>query len=124
MSPIEFERVDGVQIAHVREDIDAANVTALHDQLAEALGPDTFGLIVDLSEVRYLDSAGLDMLLRLGDRLGYRRARLSLVIPADSQLNKLVAIVGLPEALDIHPSLAGALGRLREDRASPSPPRD
>ncbi len=108
MSPLNIERIDGVPIAHIHEDIDAANATATQQQLADALGPDASSLIVDLSETRYLDSAGIDMLLRLSDRLDHRRAKLILVIPDTSQLKRLVTIVGLSDAIAIHPSLPEA----------------
>jgi anti-anti-sigma factor len=104
MSPLNIERIDGVPIAHIHEDIDAANATATQQQLADALGPDASSLIVDLSETRYLDSAGIDMLLRLSDR----RAKLILVIPDTSQLKRLATIVGLSDAIAIHPRLPEA----------------
>lgn len=109
MSPLEIERIDGVPVARVHEDVDAANATATQQQLAEALGPDASSLVVDLSEARYLDSAGIDMLLRLGDRLDHRRAKLVLVIPDASQLKRLATIVGLPDAIAVRPSLQEAL---------------
>jgi anti-anti-sigma factor len=109
MSPLDFERIDEVLVAHVNEDIDAANAATTQQQLADALGPDACALIVDLSDTRYLDSAGIDMLLRLSDRLDHRRAKLILVIPDTSQLKRLAAIVGLPEAITIHPTLPAAL---------------
>lgn len=116
MSPLDIERIDGVPIAHVREDIDAANVTSTQQQLGDALGPDASSLIIDLSDTRYLDSAGIDMLLRLSDRLEHRRAKLILVIPETSQIQRLATIVGLPDAIAIHPSLAQAL-----QQAAPRP---
>jgi anti-anti-sigma factor len=109
MSPLDFQRVDGVPVAHVNEDIDAANARITQERLADALGPDASSLVVDLSETRYLDSAGIDMLLRLGDRLDHRRAKLILVIPDTSQLKRLVSIVGLPAAIAIQPTLLAAL---------------
>lgn len=108
MSALRVERVDGVPIAHVGEDIDAANAAAVHAKLVDTLGPQDNSLIVDLSQTRYLDSAGLDMLLRLGDRLDHRRAALMLVIPESSQLNRLAAIVGLAQVLAIHTTLPAA----------------
>jgi anti-anti-sigma factor len=104
-----MEKIGAVPVAHVDEDIDAANVAAIQLQLADALGPDALSLVVDLSDTRYVDSAGMDMLLRLGDRLDRRRARLILVIPDASQLRRLIAIVGLPEAVAVRSSLAEAL---------------
>jgi anti-anti-sigma factor len=108
MSPLDIQRIDGVPIVHVHQDIDAANATITQQQLADALGPDASSLIVDLSDTRYLDSAGIDMLLRLGDRLDRRRAELILVIPETSQLKRLAAIVGMPDAIAIHPTLTQA----------------
>jgi anti-anti-sigma factor len=105
MSVVEIERVDGVPIARVTADVDAANAATVHDLLADGLGPDTDCLIVDLTETRYLDSAGLDMLLRLAERLSHRRATLMLVIPEGSRLNRLAEIVGLPQAVKVHTSL-------------------
>jgi anti-anti-sigma factor len=109
MSPLDLERIDGVPVVHVNEDIDAANVTITQQRLADALGPDASTLVIDLSGTRYLDSAGIDMLLRLGDRLDHRRAKLILVIPDTSQLKRLASIVGLPDVLAIYPTLTAAL---------------
>lgn len=109
MNPLDIEQVDGVPVARINEDIDAANVSSTQQQLASALGPDALSLVVDLSATRYIDSAGIDMLLRLSDRLDHRRAKLILVIPDTSQLKRLATIVGLPEAIAIRPSLADAL---------------
>jgi anti-anti-sigma factor len=123
MSTLEIERIDGVPIAHVTEDLDAANAATVQQQLADALGADTSTLIVDLSDTRYLDSAGIDMLLRLGDRLDRRRAKLILVIPGASQLTRLAAIVGLPDAIAIHPTLPAALHEAAKQPAQTAEPR-
>jgi anti-anti-sigma factor len=109
MSPLDLERIDEVPIVHVSEDIDAANATTTQQQLADALGPDASSLVIDLSQTRYLDSAGIDMLLRLSDRLDHRRAKLILVIPHTSQLKRLASIVGMPDIIAIHPTIPAAL---------------
>jgi anti-anti-sigma factor len=114
MSPLDLERIDGVPIARVDEDIDAASATVVRHQLDDALDPNASSLIIDLSEASYIDSAGIDMLFRLGDRLDHRRARLILVIPDTSQLKRLVAIVGLPEAIAVQPTLGAARGAAAE----------
>lgn len=121
MSSLDVERIGGVAVARIGEDIDAANVADVERRLADALGPDALHLIVDLSDTRYVDSAGMDMLLRLGERLRQRRARLALVIPEASGLRRLVTIVGLPSAVALHPRLEDAL-RQAEDPES-HPPR-
>jgi anti-anti-sigma factor len=125
MSHLRIEQINGVPVAHIKEDIDAANAAAIQQHLADALGPDALSLVVDLSHTGYVDSAGIDMLLRLSDRLDHRRARLVLVIPETSQLKRLVMIVGLPEAIATRPTLTTALqeatqAQARATGASPS----
>jgi len=114
MSHLDIEQIDGVPVAHIKEDIDAASATAIQQHLADALGPDALSLVVDLSDTGYVDSAGIDMLLRLSDRLDHRRAQLVLVIPETSQLKRLAMIVGLPEAIAIRPTLTDALREATE----------
>lgn len=118
MNDLEIERIDGIPVARINEDLDAANAATVLRRLAEALGPDALSLVVDLSRTGYVDSAGIDMLLRLGDRLDHRRAKLILVIPDSSQLARLFAIIGLPEAIATHPSVDDALLWQRSGRRS------
>jgi anti-sigma B factor antagonist len=109
MSPLKVGQVDGVPVVHVSEDIDAANAASTQRQLADALAPGALSLVVDLSETSYVDSAGIDMLLRFSGRLDQHRAKLILVIPDTSQLRRLATIVGLPEAIATRASLPDAL---------------
>jgi anti-anti-sigma factor len=118
MSGIHVERFDRVPVARPRGDIDAANAAAIREELSACLRPDTDDLVLDLSGTRYLDSAALDMLFRLGERLQQRRARLLLVIPADSQLRRLGEIVGLPQAMPVLDTVPQALADCAEHAAS------
>ena len=127
MSSLDIERIDGVSIAHLAQDIDAANARLTQQQLADALDPDALSLVIDLSDTRYVDSAGIDMLLRLSDRLDHRRVKLVLVIPDTSQLKRLATIVGLADAIDTHPSLPDALreaAKTESQGAAPDPDSD
>lgn len=118
MNPRDTEKVDGVPVAHISDDIDAANAMATQQQLASILNPDALSLIVNLSQARYVDSAGIDMLLRFSDRLGHRRVKLILVIPDASKLRRLATIVGLADAMAIHPDLPAALQEAAEAQAT------
>lgn len=109
MTVLDIEQIEAALVVRVNEDIDAANAPAILRQLADAFGPDALSLVIDFSTTRYVDSAGIDMLLRLSDRLDQRRAKLILVIPDTSQLKRLVALVGLPEAIAVHSDLPNAL---------------
>jgi anti-anti-sigma factor len=121
MSPLDIDHVDGVPVARVGEDIDAASAIAIQQELSGVLGPDALTLVIDLSETGYIDSAGIDMLLRLSDRLAHRRAKLILVMPDASQLTRLATIVGLPDAIPIDPSVEDALRGVARAQADAAP---
>jgi anti-sigma B factor antagonist len=110
VSPLELERAGNATIARPTTDIDASNALDIREQLTDRLAGSLDHLVIDLSQVRYIDSAGLDMLFRLGERLRQRRARLMLVIPAESQLLRLARIVGLPRAMGVFESVEEAAG--------------
>jgi anti-anti-sigma factor len=103
------ERFDRLCVVSQSGDVDAANALAVHDELVHCMGPETDRLVVDLGDTRFIDSAGLDMFMRLSERLSERRVRLVLVIPPDSALRRLAEIVGLEQAISLCSSLDEAL---------------
>jgi anti-anti-sigma factor len=109
MIGVSFERLSRVPVARPRGDIDAATAGDLRERLAEQISNEAPGIVLDLSETRYVDSAGLDMLFRFSERLRQRRAELVLVIPPTSQLIRLAALVGLPRAMPVCASVEEAL---------------
>lgn len=117
MTGLDVEHRNEVPVARPRGDIDVANATQLREELTACLADSADCLILDLSGTRYVDSAGMDMLFRLNERLRQRRARLLLVIAPDSQLARLASIVALPRAVTIHETVADAL--LDRQPASP-----
>jgi anti-anti-sigma factor len=117
LSTLRIETVDGVCVAHPREDIDAASARRVRDALAECLDEGGDDLVLDLSETRYIDSAGIDMLFRLSELLRERRARLELVIPRESNLARLATIVALPSVVPVHETVDNALAATRETTA-------
>jgi anti-anti-sigma factor len=110
VSGVEIEMVDSIAVARPRDDIDSSNAARLHSELAGCLDSGhAEDLIVHLGGIRYVDSAGIDMLFRLAERLRRRRARMLLVIPPGSPLMRLAEIVGLPRVVEIHATVEDAL---------------
>ncbi|MCW3019863.1 MAG: Anti-sigma factor antagonist [Solirubrobacterales bacterium] len=116
MIGVELEQINKVPVARPRGDIDAANAGGVRDELAASVGTNADNLILDLSDTRYLDSAGIDMLMRLSERLRQRRARLRLVIPPSSQLLRLAELVALPDAMPVHSTLEEALAACAQEQ--------
>jgi anti-anti-sigma factor len=108
-------------IARPGQDVDAAVVAPMRDELAASIGADDGGVVLDLSRTRFIDSAGLDMIFRLAERLAVGRSVLVLVIPERSQLRRLAGIVGLPQAMAVTDTLEQAHEEVRRALGSHPP---
>jgi anti-anti-sigma factor len=73
------------------------------------------GVIVDLSEVDYLDSYGLGLLFDLDRRLRTRQQALAVVIPLPSHLRRLAELVALGSVVRIAASVEDARASLAGD---------
>ena len=76
---------DGVVIASLTGEIDLSNATEITDALLGGVPNEALGLVIDLSNVSYLDSAGVRMLAELDHRLGWRAQALRVVAPETSR---------------------------------------
>ena len=81
--------------AKFRGEIDLSNVRELREELTGITPNYALGIIFDLSEVDYLDSAGLRMIQLLREDLRVRSQRLQLVIPDDSVIRDVLRLAGL-----------------------------
>ena len=89
----------------VSGEVDIATSPALDAAIATAIGEEAKQIVVDLTDVSFMDSSGLGVIVR-----GLKRAReaeidLDLVISNDRVL-KVFAITGLDQVLKIHTALA------------------
>ena len=106
---LRIERLGRIPLAILPTDVDVANVPAVEAHLRGAVSSDAPGIVVDLAETRYLDSAALNMLFALHRRLRQRRQTLLLVVPADAMVRQLITIAGLDTAVDVYPTRAAAI---------------
>jgi len=105
------EHRDDVSIAAVEGEIDASNVGEVGERLQTLLTNHSTVLVVDLTETRYLDSAGINMLFELSTELGARQQKLRLVVPAASPVLRMFRIAGLADAVPTHETRAAALAQ-------------
>jgi anti-anti-sigma factor len=68
----EFEQHDTVLVASVDGEIDSSNAAELRLALSERLPSASSALVLDLSDVGYLDSSGIHLLFDLGRRTARR----------------------------------------------------
>lgn len=92
-------------VISVSGEVDIATSPALDAAIATAVGEETKQIVVDLSDVTFMDSSGLGVIVR-----GLKRSReagieLDLVITNDRVL-KVFSITGLDQVIEIHSAIA------------------
>jgi anti-anti-sigma factor len=92
---IETEERGSSFVLHLRGEIDISNARELFAAIEAAVPNGTAPIVVDLSEITYLDSAGVKLLVQLADRLRIRRRQLRLVVPEHSPIRAVLELTGL-----------------------------
>jgi anti-anti-sigma factor len=109
LGDVTFADQDGVQVARLTGEVDLSNADSIGDAIAETTPNHMVGLILDLSQLRYLDSAGIQLIYRLRERLRARGQSLSLVVPAGSPSNDALRLAGVALHAPISETLQDAL---------------
>jgi anti-anti-sigma factor len=112
LATLRIEQGEPVIIAHVIGEIDASNVREVEAQILDAVQNSAFGLVLDLADVTYLDSACVQMLGDLAQRVGWREQRLALVAPAGSRVHRVLTMAGTDIGLAAEPSRDAAVERV------------
>jgi anti-anti-sigma factor len=113
LSDVELIARDGVWIASVRGEIDLSNADSTLATLAGVVDEDSDGLIVDLSGLDYLDSAGVRLLFRLGRAVSESGGSLRAVVPKDARIRRVLELAQVERALALDETTDAAIAGLR-----------
>ncbi len=94
-------------VVAVRGEIDLATAPELERRLDEARGRG-LPVIVDLSDVGFMDSSGFRILHRTADAIA-----VILVVPPNGPLRRVVGLAGLGEIMPVCDDVAGAREKAR-----------
>jgi anti-anti-sigma factor len=100
----------GVAVVRLSGDLDLTTVEIVRarlDGVADGVGAK---LVADLSELRFVDSAGVHLLFTLAGRASH--AALAFVVPVESPSWRVLQIAGLPLAAPVFATLDEALASL------------
>ena len=109
LARLRVEERGDVAVASVHGELDISNSAATGDAIASELGLEARGLVVDFSELAFLDSSAISMLFSLARRLGERRQELHVVAPEGKAVARVLDIVEFGRAAPVHPTLDAAL---------------
>jgi anti-sigma B factor antagonist len=102
-----------VPVARVTGDIDLANAPRARDDLL-AIAADAPGLVLDLTAVAYLDSAGVKILFQLARDLRRRDQTLVVTVPTGSPLRRLLKITSFHEVAPVCDGVDAAFDLIAE----------
>lgn len=94
---------DGSMHIALSGEIDLANAAAVEDQIREAVSHQPQTVSIDLTDLTYLDSAGIKVLFTLASRLRPLRIILKLIVPLDSPTRRLIELSGFESLASLQP---------------------
>jgi anti-anti-sigma factor len=118
LADVRFSDHDRVVVARVTGEIDLSNAESIESAITEATPNQALALILDVSALDYLDSAGIHLIYKLRERLRTRGQTLRLVIPAASPANDALRLAGVSQVVDTAQSLEAAMREFAEPDAT------
>jgi anti-sigma B factor antagonist len=113
LASVSVERCGEIQLVRLAGEVDISNASKLEADISEAVPNGTIGLVLDLSDTQYLDSAGIHMLFELRQRLAGRRQSFAAVVPAEALIRHALVVAEVDQVLDIQETVVEALDLLR-----------
>ncbi len=111
LSDVDLVAHDGIRVAHVRGEIDMSNADAMLATLVGAIDG-VNALVVDLSELGYLDSAGVRLLFTLARRADERGGRLRAVVPQRARIRRVLELADVEQLLALDETAEKAIEQL------------
>jgi anti-sigma B factor antagonist len=107
---------EGAVCLSLTGEVDLASVATLEAGLTDAAQSDGH-VIVDMAELRYIDSSGAKALLDARRLLARRRRRL-IMTGLQPLARRIVEVMGLEKTIPVFPTVDAALESLKKDGAS------
>ncbi len=101
VSDVHFSDHGSMIVARVTGEIDLSNADDIGAAIALEMPNQVRTLVLDLTEVQYLDSAGIRLIFRLIEKLRARSQSLRLVVPISSTANEALRLAGVGAAIEI-----------------------
>ena len=108
---VAYEEHGPVMVARLSGEVDMTNTEELRSSMLDRLPHESSGLVVDLSALDYLDSAGIHLLYDLANVLQVRGQRLGVVVAPGSRAEVALRYAAVLSQLCAQPTVQGALAQ-------------
>lgn len=109
---VETSERDGIVVARVTGELDVAGAPATGEQIERAMPNSARGLVVDFSDLEFIDSSGVAMLFMLARRLESRRQEMRCVAANGSPVARVLTIVEFNRVAPIDSDVERARGAI------------
>ena len=106
---VELGVANEVPLIKVSGEVDMSNCDRVDSAVTATVSNQAFALILDLSEVTYLDSAGVRLLYQLDARMDVHQQQLVIVVPSGASILRTLQAAGVIGSLVLASSLDAAL---------------
>jgi len=113
-SDLELRREGRVLICALRGELDAADVRSIGHRLTREARKAQAGLVIDLSELSYLDSPGVGMLFAIAEAERARGRVMRIVVPPGAATRRVLQICSIDAVADLHAALDLAMADLQK----------
>jgi len=114
LADVTFYADGDVVVARVSGEIDLSNAGDVGDAIGRRLTNEALGLVLDLTDVDYLDSSGIHLIYELHDRLRNRGQDIRVVIAPGAVIGEALRLADVPRAVGATESVEAALASLRQ----------
>jgi len=111
---VQIDEREGEDVVVVRltGELDIAGAEATGRRIAEAVPSSALGVVVDMTDLEFIDSSGVSMLFGLARRVGSRRQELRVVAPAGRPVARVLQIVEFDRAAPVHADVDSAVAEI------------
>jgi anti-anti-sigma factor len=100
---VECSAQNGSMYISLSGEIDLANAAVVEDEIRSAVSDRPSAVSVDLTDLSYMDSAGIRILYGLASRLQAFRIVLEIIVPLDSPTRRLIELSGFESIASLQP---------------------
>jgi anti-sigma B factor antagonist len=108
LADVRFEMIEGGVVARLTGEIDMSNADEIGSAVRHMMSNQALGLVMDLSDVDYFDSAGIHLIYDLRESLRVRGQQLRLVVPEQSAARDTLSLAGVLGALHVDTTVEAA----------------
>lgn len=109
---------ENYSVVRLSGEIDLSNSADLKDSLLAAIQDSSSYLVIDFTDVSYMDSSGLRVLFDVARRLKVTRRRVGMVLPPESPLQRLFSITHMEEVSPVCDSIQACVEKLAVESGS------